>query len=335
MNQPPLAPGAAQEIIPGLRRMRFPLPFPPHDVNVWLLEDGAGWTVVDTGADNDATRAAWRTAMAGDAFGGRGVSGLLVTHFHPDHAGLMGWLAGMAGLMPRMTRMEWLQSRNFWFDSGPDLMAHQADFMRAAGAPEPFLDFLLARGPVYPQNVAPLPRAFEAIADGQLLRIGGRAFEIITGQGHAPDMACLHCAEAGVLIAADQVLPRISPYIGLHAAEPMADPLGQFLSSLGKLRRLPEDVVVLPSHGEPFQGLHARLDALAAHHEARLDALAQGCAEPRTPMQLVPHLFRRELDLHNLGYALSETLAHLRRLEALGAIRRDPGADGLIRWQRS
>lgn len=327
-------PGEAREIIPGLRWLRFPLPFAPHHVNVWLIEDDDGWLAVDAGVANDETRAHWRTALAGAAFGGRRLAGLLVTHFHPDHAGLMGWLAAEHGLTPRMTRIEWLQSRAVWFDTGTDMLQQQAEFARIAGAPDAYSAYLLRRGALYAKAVSPLPRAFACIADGETLRIGGRDWRVITGRGHAPDMACLFCAEAGVLIAADQVLPRISPYVGLHAGEPMADPLGAFLTSLARFRDLPEEVLVLPSHGEPFRPLHARLDALDAHHADRLAALEEACRTPATAHALLPVLFRRPLDDRNLGFGIGETLAHLRRLEAAGRVERLPGADGVIAWAR-
>ncbi len=327
-------PGEARTIIEGLRWMRFPLPFPPSNVNVWLLEDGDGWLAIDAGINNDETRGHWRTAMAGEAFGNRPLTGLLVTHFHPDHAGSMGWLAAEHGLTPIMTRIEWLMARALWFDTGAEMIEQQVEFARIAGAPDDYGAFMRARGPLYQRSVAPLPRAFRAIADGGSLTIGGRDWRVMTGQGHAPDMACLYCAEAKVLVAADQILPRITPYIGLHAGEPMADPLGAFLATLERFRVLPEDTLVLPSHGEPFMGLHKRLDALAAHHADRLAALEDACRTPQNTHTLLPALFRRPLDNRSLGFGLGETLAHLRRLEETGRVHRMPDAQGVIAWER-
>lgn len=328
-------PGEARSILPGLRWMRFPLPFPPNSVNVWLLEDGEGWLAIDAGMGNEETRGNWRKALAGEATSRRPLTGLLVTHFHPDHAGLMGWLSAEHRLTPMMTRIEWLQARSLWFDTGAEMIEQQVEFARIAGAPDDYGAFQRARGPLYQRSVSPLPRAFRCIADGDTLLIGGREWRVMTGQGHAPDMACLFCAEAKVLIAADQILPRITPYIGLHAGEPMADPLGAFLATLERFRALPEDTLVLPSHGEPFTPLHQRLDALAAHHAGRLGALEEACRAPATAHALLPALFRRPLDHRSLGFGLGETLAHLRRLEAMGRVERRPGADGVVAWGRT
>lgn len=327
-------PGEAREIIPGLRWMRFPLPFPPSHVNVWLLEDGDGWLVIDAGINDDTTRGHWHTALTGEAFGNRPLNGLLITHFHPDHAGLMGWLAEEHRVTPMMTRIEWLQARAVWYDTGTDMLQQQAEFARIAGASESYSAYLLRRGALYAKAVATLPRSFRAIADGDTLRIGGRHWRVLTGQGHAPDMACLHCVEEDVLIAADQVLPRITPYVGLHAGEPMGDPLGAFLATLRRFHALPDKTLVLPSHGEPFTGLHGRLTAIMDHHEERLAALEDACREPKTAHALLPALFRRPLDERSLGFGLGETLAHLRRLEEHGRIERLPDADGVILWGR-
>ena len=328
------APGHAATLRPGLRWLRFPLPFPPSHVNVWLLEDGPGWLAIDCSIADETSRNLWGQVLAGDAFAGWALHRLLVTHFHPDHAGLMGWLAENHGLVPLMTKIEWLQARALWFDTGAEMVGHQARFAEAAGAPAEYAEFIRARGPLYVKAVAPLPRVFEAIADGQDITIGGRPWRVMTGQGHAPDMACLFNAEDRVLIAADQILPRISPYIGLHAGEPTADPLGAFLASLQRFRALPEDTLVLPSHGEPFYGLHARLDWLAAHHAERLSLLMDAMADS-SAHDLLPVLFRRPLDLRNLGFGLGETLAHLRRLQVMGEAVAEKDAAGVMRWRRA
>jgi glyoxylase-like metal-dependent hydrolase (beta-lactamase superfamily II) len=312
-------PGQAAALRPGLRWLRFPLPFPPSHVNVWLLEDGPGWLAIDCSIANDASRDLWREALGGDAFARRPLQRLLVTHFHPDHAGLMGWLAEGHGLVPLMTKIEWLQARALWFDTGAEMVEHQARFAEAAGAPSDYADFIRARGPLYVKSVAPLPRVFEAIADGQHITIGGRLWRVITGQGHAPDMACLFNAEDRVLIAADQILPRISPYVGLHAGEPAADPLGAFLVSLDRFRALPHD---------------ARLDWLAAHHAERLSLLMDAMADS-SAHDLLPVLFRRPLDVRNLGFGLGETLAHLRRLQVMGEAIAEEDAAGVMRWRRA
>lgn len=321
------APGELRVIQPGLLRARMPLPFPPGHVNIWFLEHDGGWLAIDTAIASRTTRELWDALLAHPLLGGRPLTALLITHFHPDHIGLCGWLCARFGILPTLTRIEWLMARALWYDSGPDMMAQQIAHYGRAGCPPDYLSFVESRGPLYQRAVGELPRGFHCIRDGEPTVIGGEAWRVVTGRGHAPDMACLHNAERGVLISADQVLPRISPYIGLHPGEPQADPLGDFLASNARFLDLPEDTLVLPSHGEPFRTLHARIAALAAHHAARLDELERACrGEPATAFEAAQAVFpRAAAENGQIGFAVGETLAHLRRLERQGRVAAEPG----------
>ena len=334
---PPEAPppGTLREIQPGLLRARMPLPFPPGHVNLWFLEQADGWLAIDTGIASEPTQAIWEQLLAQPALGGRPLSGLLITHFHPDHSGLAAWLGDRFGLAPMMTRIEWLMGRALWHDVGPGMVAQQVAHFARAGCSAEYLAFIEQRGAMYRRSVQEPSRAFHAIRDGETRRIGGTAWRVITGAGHAPDMITLHAPERDLLIAADQILPRISPFIGLHPNEPEADPLGDFLASNERFRSLPETTLVLPSHGEPFVGLHARLDSLAAHHAERLERLSDICRAPVTAFVAAQGLFpRAAAEQTQIGFAVGETLAHLRRLERQGWIEAEPGPDGALRWRQ-
>jgi glyoxylase-like metal-dependent hydrolase (beta-lactamase superfamily II) len=317
----PPQPGEALPLLPGLWWIRMPLPFAPGHVNLWLLEDGDGWLAVDAGARGEETQAHW-TAIQAATLGGRPITRLLATHFHPDHVGFAGWLCERHGAALLMPRGEYLTARFLGLDTDEGMTAQQLGFARAAGCPEDYLAFLAGRGPLYARAVVALPRSYRRIAAGDRLRIGGRDWHVATGGGHAPEMACLHCPALGVLISADQILPRISPYIGVSATEPQGDPLSDFLESNERLKAVPDDVLVLPSHGEPFRGLHGRIDALAAHHAERLATLEAACATPLTAYEASRVLFPRVKEDRQLGFALGETLAHLNRLVAEGRLRR-------------
>jgi glyoxylase-like metal-dependent hydrolase (beta-lactamase superfamily II) len=324
---PPEAPppGEVREVQPGLLRVRMPLPFAPGHVNIWLLEHDGGWLAIDTAVSGRTTRALWDQVLEQPALGGKPLTALLVTHFHPDHIGLTGWLCERFGVLPMMTRIEWLMARALWFDSGPDMMAQQIGHYTRAGCPAEYLSFVEGRGALYQRAVGELPRSFHALKGGRPVTIGGSEWRVMTGAGHAPDMATLYSAERGVLISADQILPRISPYIGLHPGEPEADPLGDFLACNERFRALPEDTLVLPGHGEPFRTLHRRLDTLAGHHAERLDTLAEACREPLTAYEAAQVLFpRATLEMGQIGFTVGETLAHLRRLERQGRLAVEP-----------
>ena len=188
----------------------------------------------------------------------------------------------------------------------------------------------------YRRGVPAVPASFRRIADGMAVEIGGREWRVIVGEGHAPELACLYCAQTGVLISADQVLPRISPNISVQAHEPDGDPLARYLASLVKLRdAVPREALVLPSHNLPFFGLHSRIDSLAAHHRARCEEVIAACHEPKTGLDLVKILFRRALDRHQMGFALGEALAHLNFLVHQGVLDRNLGKDGVDRFIRA
>jgi glyoxylase-like metal-dependent hydrolase (beta-lactamase superfamily II) len=137
-----------------------------------------------------------------------------------------------------------------------------------------------------------------------------------------------------VMISGDMVLPRISTNVSVIDIEPEANPLPLYLASLERLRALPADTLVLPSHGKPFRGLHARIDQLKAHHDERLADVMAACArEPQTAASLLPVLFRRPLDLHQTTFAMGESIAHLHALWLDGRLRREAGADGVYRFQ--
>jgi glyoxylase-like metal-dependent hydrolase (beta-lactamase superfamily II) len=327
------APGETREIAPGVHWVRMPLPFALDHVNLWLIEDGDGWTLVDTGLANDATRETWRAILAGPA-AGRPIRRLIATHFHPDHIGLAGWFEAELGVPLWATRTEFLMARAIWATPDEVAGARQTEFFRRHGLPEEAGAALSARGNPYRRRAGEPPASFTRIQDGDAIEIGGRSWRVVVGRGHAPEQACLHCPELNLLASADQVLAHITPNVSVIWSEPEADPLAEFLASAGRFRDVPEDALVLPSHGRPFAGLHARLAALEDHHASRLARVAEACAgEPRSAHDMLDVLFRRKMDEHNLPFAMGEAIAHIVHLERKGTLRREEGRDGVLRFR--
>jgi glyoxylase-like metal-dependent hydrolase (beta-lactamase superfamily II) len=328
-------PGSVTEVAQGVRWLRMPLPFALDHINLWLLDDGPGWSIVDTGLDMPNTREIWERIFA-TVLAGRPINRIIVTHFHPDHIGLAGWLARRWNAPLWISEREWLYGRSNSLDvDDKEFVAEHLPFFRRAGVAAEALDIMAARGNSFTKRVSAIPRSFHRIGEGSEIAIGGRIWRVITGRGHAPEQSCLLCPELGLFIAGDQVLPRISPNVSCWPTEPDANPLAQFLDSLATLRgAVPPETLVLPSHGLPFYGLQTRIDQLVEHHAARLAELEAACAEPRSTMDIVPVLFRRKLDAQQLGFAVGEAVAHLNRLIANSRLTRTAGEDGIYRYQR-
>lgn len=321
--------GQTIELAPGIHWVRMRLPMQLNHINLWLLQDGDGWTVVDTGINDQVTADAWKTLFAG-AMGGRPIRRVIVTHLHPDHVGLAGWLVRRFGVELWMSRTDYLLCRNLVADTGQEAPAEGVRFYRAAGFPDQALEDYKTRFGGFGKGVYKLPNAYRRIEEGERIPIGGRVWEIVVGRGHAPEHACLWCREENLFISGDQVLPRISSNVSLFPTEPDADPLKDWLDSCAKLKALlPEDVLVLPSHNEPFRGVKLRLQDLIEGHEQNLDKLVALCAEPKRAVDVFPALFRSRITAGNFGMATGESLAHLNCLRARGLIDRHADSDGV------
>ncbi len=328
------APGEVIPIAPGVLWLRMKLPFALNHINLWLLDDGPTWTAVDTGFALPETKAAWQQIFAAE-LGGRPIGRVIVTHYHPDHIGMAGWLTEHWQAKLWTTEKEWLHAIMMSRDGNEDGARLRRDFAHGAGLDDEAATSFAERQGNYRRGVPSVPPAYHRIGEGTAIAIGGREWRVIIGEGHAPEHACLYCAETGVLIAGDQILPRISPNISVQAHEPDGDPLARYLASLDKLRRvLPAETFVLPSHNLPFHGAHTRIDELAAHHHARCGDVVAACARPHSAAELMPVLFKRALDRHQIGFALGEALAHAHYLIGQGELDRATGADGVNRFLR-
>jgi len=325
-------PGELIALADGIGWARLPVPGSLKHINVWALDDGDGVALVDTGLDIPPSREAWEALFSGP-LAGRGVTRIIVTHFHPDHIGLAGWLTERFGVPLFMTREEWLFARMLMADVRETPPDAALAYWRAAGWSEERIEAERAKGwGRFASVVTPVPVSFQRIREGDVLEIGARRWRVFVGNGHCPEHACLVDEAGKVMIAGDQVLPRITSNVSLSLSEPMADPLGDWLHSIDRLAELPDDLLVLPSHGEPFTGLHARLKALRDGHLGRLDALAAHLAQPRRAVDCFSILFGRAIDDSVLGLATGEALAHLRWLEARGRAARER-VDGVDHWR--
>ena len=325
-------PGEVIEVARGVLWLRFALPFQLNHVNAYAVRDGDGWVVVDTGLRTPATVAAWEAALAG-ALEGRPVTRLICTHMHPDHIGLAGWLCERSGAPLLMSRLEYVTARMLMAEEAGDAPEDGERYYRAAGWNDAQIDKWRVDYGGFGKGVSPMPRSYLRLSDEDILQIDGDEWTVVVGSGHSPEHVCLWRRSDDVFIAGDQILPRISSNVSVWSTEPDADPLGAWMNSLVKLRGLlPEGLLVLPAHGEPFYGVHARLDALKRGHETALKRLERTLRQPSRVIDGFPAVFGRAVGDGVLGMATGEAQAHLNYLERRGRATRTRDENGVDWW---
>ena len=308
----PPATGATQVVAPGVHWLRMPLPFALDHINLYVIEDGDGLTIVDTGYALDNVKAGWRTVLAQLA---KPVKKIVVTHFHPDHLGLAAWLEDETGAPVLMTMGEYLTAQMIWHQVPSFDAAGMVRFFRRHGLPEEACMALEKRGNAYQKGVPALPCHYQRLVAHQTLPIDGRDWQVIIGRGHAVEHAALYCADAGLLLSGDMLLPRITSNVTAFAQSPDDDTLTHYLDSVGAFASLPDETLVLPAHGLPFSNIKGRIAAIRQHHQERLAVLEAACDTPKTAAELLPVLFgRSDFDPHQNMFAMGEAIAHLNHL---------------------
>lgn len=321
------SPGNYLELKEGIIWLRQVLPFVLNHVNCWYLANEKHSGLLDTGVSTPASKEAMQQHL--DQLGLP--DELIVTHFHPDHAGLAGWFVDQ-GVNLHSHETEWGIVRTLWDIADSDYGEFYADWYQRNGIGEEPLQVARDRGNSYKKLVSMPPHRCSYLAQGDVVELGGHAFNVMIGKGHAPAMLMFYSVDLKLLIAADQILPTISPNVSLMPNTPDPDPLSSFIETLQTARQLPADTLVLPSHGLPFYGLHDRIDELLKHHQQRCDQVLDACRTARSASDLFSVLFNRELDAQQLSFALGESLAHTRYLCNLGSLN-EINHNGVVQFQ--
>lgn len=310
--------GTATEVADGIFWISTPVPFVAlKQVNLWLLRDGPGWTMIDCGYGKPAVceqlMQVWSSVL-----GGRPITRLIVTHCHPDHAGNSGFIAEHWGLRPWMSQGEWLTAKLARAENDAGTITAREHFYSRHGLSKAQVGKFIAEVVPYKRGVD-LPPDYRRLRGGDNVSIGGDRWQVIVGEGHSPEHVSLYCRERRILIAGDQILPTITTNVSTWPGEPEFDAVGAFLATCKKfLDLLDPETLILPSHRMPFFNVRYRLRELAVHHAERLNLILAGAGRETSAGKLIDVLFRSGLDGHQIGFAMGEIIAHLNHLVVLG-----------------
>lgn len=306
-------PGVLVEIVPGLKWLQMPLPGSLNHINLYLIEDHDGWYIVDTGLGTEETQRWWQHIFDNE-LRGKPVIGVIVTHMHPDHIGQAGWLTEHWQAPLLISDGEYHKAKRVYRPATQELVDDTLLFYSRFGLDQQTVRKRTDMWVNFKMPVRPVPENHQSIGDGDELVIGRYHWRVIVGRGHSPEHACLFCEELNILISGDQILPNITSNVSIYPGDPELDPLNKWLISLNNFYRIPADTLVLPAHNKPFYGLHHRAGAIIEHHEQTCISLEQACRKIKTGKDLIPVMFKRELNEFEWALAIGECSAHLNYL---------------------
>ncbi|XOV86460.1 MAG: MBL fold metallo-hydrolase [Pseudomonadota bacterium] len=328
-------PGEITEVADGCYWIRMPMYGRLEFINVWLLRDYDGWTIVDTGLMRDDVQGHW-TTIFGKYLEGKPVRRVIATHLHTDHTGNAGWICAQWDCPLWMSRSDFYMCKVMAADGPSDVPDDAIKFYRRAGFDEPRLDRYRSRFGQFGASISPLPSGYQRITDGQYIDINGREWRAVIGYGHAPEHVCLYCPELKIIIAGDQILPRITPNVSVQPSEPNANPLKEWINSCVRFREiLPPNLLVLPAHESLYEGVHERLTALIDWHEVALEKLYDLCATPRRAVDVFPALFRSEITDWTFFPATGEAIAHLHCARERRMLKVEEDEQGVAWWRQA
>lgn len=321
--------GEAREVADGIFWVRLPLPFRLNHVNIWLLKEDNGWTVVDTGCATEQLFAIWKTLLA-TVMQGQPIRRVVSTHGHVDHIGLSGWLVERFGAEFVSTFGEWCWARLAHMHEVPGARKAYFQHLTRHGIKADLANEMVGKRGGYIDLATTIPDTMTEIRDGGRIRLGNRDWEVFVTPGHSFEHASFLDRQSGIWISGDHLLPKISPVIAVYELLPDADPLGDYLSSFERFANFAADMLVLPSHGLPYRGVHDRIDELRQHHAERLEAAVRFLHSPKTSFELVRDMFPHVDDVEGVGFAFGETVAHINYLVARDWVEKTAQNDGLL-----
>ena len=303
--------GEPFKVANGVYWLRMPLPFKLDHINLWLLEEEDGWTIIDTGLATEETTHIWE-GLYQKITQHKPIKRLLATHMHPDHIGLAAWLCRRSDAELWMSRSEYMYCRILLEDSHREAPEIAVDFYQAAGFNEEQLNYYRSKFGAFSNMIRGMPNRYHRLQDNDTFTVNHQQWQVIMGEGHSPEHACLFCPELKLFISGDQLLPTISSNVSVWPIEPSGNPLEAWINSCHKLQSmLPDNTLTLPSHGLPFLGAQQRLQKLINDHEKDLQTVYENCETPKRVVDLFPLIFKSKISHSTLVLAAGESYAHM------------------------
>jgi len=329
------AEGEITRVAEGVFWARLPLWGRLNHINVWLLQDYDGWTIVDTGLHTDQAKACWN-AIFDKYLDGKPITRVIATHLHTDHTGNAGWIASKFDCPLWMSRSDFYMCKVMAADRPTDVPEDAIRFYRRAGFDDSRLTRYRQRFGQFGASISPLPAGYRRIQDGEYIDINGKEWRAVIGHGHAPEHVCLYCPELKIILAGDQILPRITPNVSVQPSEPLANPLRDWIASSIRFRELlPPNLLVLPAHQDIFEGLHERLTALIDWHEVAIERLYDLCVEPKRAVDVFGALFKSEITDMSYFPATGEAIAHLHCAQGRRLLVVEEDEQGVAWWRQA
>lgn len=327
--------GEVTEVADGVFWIRMPMFGRLNHINVWLLRDYDGWTLVDTGLNREEVQQIWRSVFERH-LEGKPVTRVIATHLHGDHTGNAGWICARWDCELWMSRADFYMCKVMAADGPSDVPEDAIRFYRRAGFDEARLARYRERFGQFGANITQLPAGFHRVEDGQYIDIGGREWRAAIGHGHAPEHICLYCPELKVIIGGDQILPKITPNVSVQPSEPHANPLRDFINTCSRFREtLPPDLLVLPAHEMLYEGLHERLTELIDWHEVCIEKLYELCETPKRAVDCFSALFKSQINEFSYFPATGESIAHLHCAFDRRMLKFEEDAKGVAWWSQA
>jgi glyoxylase-like metal-dependent hydrolase (beta-lactamase superfamily II) len=299
------------EVAANIFIIKLPLPFKIDHVNCYLIRGNNGWVIIDTGLNYQSSTEAWESSFHDLNLKYSDIEGIYVTHYHPDHYGAAGWLQELTGAPVYMHRTESLFVDQMWKKGRANLPV-VGELFKENGMPPSLIAEVLENMAEIWSVVQPHPK-LSLLSGDEKVEMAGRTLEIINSPGHSDGHICFFCREEGILIAGDHLMPKVSSCISLWPTS-YPNPLDLFLRSLVLVGDLPVKRV-LPAHGPVFEDCRGRVQELLEHHRGRLLKIADLVGAGATAYHICESLYG-DLDLNEIRFALTETLAYLAYLES-------------------